>query len=56
VDKLVEEKTSIPSVLDQHRKIFQAIQRRDQEGARALMDEHLTWVEEKWREFGTREV
>ncbi len=56
VDKLVEEKTSIQSVLDQHRKIFQAIQRRDEEGARALMDEHLTWVEEKWREFGTREV
>lgn len=51
VQKLIEEKTSIFKVLDQHKRIFQAIQKKDQEGARTLMDEHLTWVEEKWKEF-----
>lgn len=54
VEKLVEEKTGVLSVLDQHRRIYKAIQQRDQEGARALMDEHLTWVEKKWREFGSK--
>jgi len=54
VQKLVEEKTNIFTVLDQHKRIFQAIQKRDQESARTLMDEHLTWVEEKWKEFGRK--
>jgi len=54
VQKLIEEETSIFTVLDQHTRIFQAIQKRDQESARALMDEHLTWVEEKWKEFGRK--
>jgi len=55
-EKLIHEKPNVLSILDQHKKIYQAIKKRDQEGARALMDEHLTWVEEKWRAFvGTKE-
>lgn len=52
VQNIIEEKTSIFSVLDHHKRIFQAIQKKDQEGARVIMNEHLTWVEEKWKEFG----
>jgi DNA-binding FadR family transcriptional regulator len=37
------------TVVEQHRKVFQAIERGDQEGARAHMEEHLTLGEEKWR-------
>ncbi|HUV60301.1 MAG TPA: FadR/GntR family transcriptional regulator [Desulfatiglandales bacterium] len=54
VQKLIEEKTGIFIILDQHKKIYQAIQKRDQKNARALMNEHLTWVEEKWKEFGRK--
>jgi DNA-binding FadR family transcriptional regulator len=28
--------------------------KKDQEDARALMNEHLTWVEEKWKDFGRK--
>ena len=54
VQKLIEEKTGVFIVLDQHKKIYQAIQKRNQESARVLMNEHLTWVEEKWKEFGRK--
>jgi len=37
------------TVIEQHRKVFQAIECRDQEGARAQMEKHLSWGEEKWR-------
>jgi DNA-binding FadR family transcriptional regulator len=54
VQKLIEEKTGVFIVLEQHRNIYQAIQKKDQESARSLMNEHLTWVEDKWREFGIK--
>ncbi len=37
------------TVIEQHRKVFHAIECGDQEGARAQMEEHLSWGEEKWR-------
>jgi GntR family transcriptional repressor for pyruvate dehydrogenase complex len=52
--KLVEEKTGVFSILDQHTRIYEAVKKRDQDGARSMMEEHLTWVEEKWKAFGTR--
>ena len=54
-EKLLEEKSSILIVVDQHKKIYQAIQQRDPESARSLMDDHLTWVEHKWRKFGSKD-
>lgn len=52
IQGLVEERTGVPAVLEQHRRIFRCIQRKDPDGARASMDEHLTWVEEQWKWFG----
>ena len=37
------------TVIEQHRKVFEAIECGDQEGARSHMEEHLRWGEEKWR-------
>jgi GntR family transcriptional repressor for pyruvate dehydrogenase complex len=54
--KLIQEKANISVILEQHTNLVEAIQKGDQEGARALMDEHLTWVEDKWREMGSRET
>ena len=54
VEKLIEEKTAVYNVLDQHERIYRAIQQKDPKGARGLMDEHLTWIEEKWRTFGSK--
>lgn len=56
VQKLNEEKTNNYLVVEQHKKIFQAIQKGDQEGARTLMYDHLTWVEEKWKSFKEKEA
>jgi GntR family transcriptional regulator, transcriptional repressor for pyruvate dehydrogenase complex len=53
--KLVDEKRSLVSVVEQHTKLFEAIVDKDQEGARALMYEHLSWVEDKWKEFGAKQ-
>ena len=39
----------LADVFEQHRKVFRAIECGDQEGARAQMEEHLSWGEEKWR-------
>jgi len=39
----------LSTVIEQHWKVFQAIECGDPEGARARMDDHLTWGEEKWR-------
>lgn len=44
----------IAMVFAHHKTIFQAIQKKDQEGARAAMNEHLTWVEEEWKKFWTK--
>ena len=42
------------AVVDQHWKIFQAIESGDPEGARARMEDHLSWGEEKWRDLSTK--
>ncbi|NCO60333.1 MAG: hypothetical protein COZ70_08435 [Deltaproteobacteria bacterium CG_4_8_14_3_um_filter_51_11] len=54
VEKLIEEKAGVFAVLDQHERIYKAVQNQDPESARILMDDHLTWVEEKWRTFGSK--
>lgn len=54
--KLVEEKANISIILGHHMNLFEAIQTREKEGARALMDEHLTWVETKWKAIGAKET
>jgi GntR family transcriptional repressor for pyruvate dehydrogenase complex len=55
VRKLIEEKTSIALVVEQHTQIFEAIKNKDSDAARTHMYEHLTWVEDKWKEFGARQ-
>ena len=47
---------TIPRIFDHHEKILEAIRQQDQEGARGLMDEHLTWVEDEWINFGKTEI
>jgi GntR family transcriptional repressor for pyruvate dehydrogenase complex len=37
------------AVIEQHERLFDAIERMDQQAARACMEEHLTWGEEKWK-------
>ena len=37
------------TVYEQHARLFRAIEKMDQEAARARMDEHLTWGEVKWK-------
>ena len=54
VEKLIAEKVGVFDVLDQHERICKAVQDQDAESARRVMDDHLTWVEEKWRTFGSR--
>lgn len=39
----------IYAVIEQHERLFQAIEKMDQDGARARMEEHLTYGEEKWK-------
>lgn len=52
----VRQRFNIAMVFAQHEKIFQAIQKKDQEGARALMNEHLNWAEEQWKKFRSRNI
>ena len=52
VQKINDEKKDVFKVVDQHTKIYHAIQKKNQKSARAFMNSHLTWVEEKWKEFG----
>ncbi len=52
--KLIEETTGVFLILDQHKKIYEAVKKKDPHGARSMMEEHLTWVEEKWKAFGTK--
>lgn len=54
--KLNQKKPNMLTVAEQHKKIFMAIQKKDQEGARSLMDKHLTWVVEKWRAVEAKEI
>lgn len=52
--KIGEEKRGSITVYNQHKRIFLAIQQRDQEAARSRMEQHLSWVEAKWKEFGKK--
>jgi len=52
--KIREEKGGAITIYNQHKRIFLAIQQRDQEAARSRMEEHLSWVEIKWKEFGKK--
>ena len=53
-NKLNRDRKNITLNMDQHKKIFEAIREADSERARDLMNEHLTWVEKIWREFGLK--
>jgi len=48
---MLKEKARIMKLLEQHRNIFIAIEKKDAPMARAMMGEHLVWVEEKWQVF-----
>ncbi|MFH1155090.1 MAG: FadR/GntR family transcriptional regulator [Pseudomonadota bacterium] len=51
VEKLVSDRQHILSVLDQHQDIFNAIENQDPGKAREAMNDHLTYVEEKWKAY-----
>lgn len=38
----------------QHNQIYQAINLKDSKSARNKMNEHMSWIEEKWIEFGPK--
>lgn len=48
---MLEKKSRIMKLLEQHRNIFIAIEKQDSSLARGMMAEHLVWVEEKWQLF-----
>jgi GntR family transcriptional repressor for pyruvate dehydrogenase complex len=39
----------VQRLLEQHRNIYTAIEAKDQEKARQMMEDHLIWVEGKWK-------
>ena len=43
------------TVFKQHQSVFQAIHKSNHEDARAMMDEHLTWVAISWQEAFTKD-
>ena len=45
----VTRREEVLAVYEQHARLFQCIEKMDQEGARTRMDEHLTWAEGKWK-------
>ncbi len=48
---MTEEKRRIKQVLEQHQDIYEAIEEKDPERAKAMMEKHLTWVEIRWKKF-----
>lgn len=48
---IVTSEDRIFQVLEQHRNIFNAIEKRNPSLARDMMSEHLVWVEQKWKLF-----
>jgi len=49
-DKFGREGRSSPAI-EFHEGVFRAIEKKDQQAARARMDEHLSWVEQTWKEL-----
>lgn len=45
------EDSRILKLLGHHQKIFTAIEKKDSHLARSMMEEHLVWVEKKWKIF-----
>jgi len=45
------EDSRILKLLEQHQNIFSAIEKKDPDLARSMMEEHLVWVEQKWKIF-----
>jgi len=48
---MIGENSRILKLLDQHQKIFSAIKKKNSRLARSMMEEHLVWVEQKWKIF-----
>ena len=48
---MIGEKASLLKLLEQHQNIYLAIEKQDPPLARTMMDEHLNWVEQKWKIF-----
>ena len=53
-NKLNQDRKNVTLNIDQHEGIFEAIREGDSERAQDLMNAHLTWVENIWREFKPR--
>lgn len=51
VKHIVNDKTHILSVLDQHELIFRAIETREPDQAKKAMKDHLTFVENQWKDY-----
>ena len=48
---MIGEDSRIFKLLEHHQKVFLAIEKKDSNLARSMMDEHLSWVEQKWKIF-----
>lgn len=46
--ELALESTNMPKVIQQHRRVWNAIKNKDQQGAHDEMQAHLTWVQHQW--------
>jgi GntR family transcriptional repressor for pyruvate dehydrogenase complex len=54
-EKIILQGYVVP-LMEQHEEVFRAIEKKDQDGARAHMDEHLTRQEETWVKIVTKEL
>lgn len=50
--KIQETENNVSLVYRQHKMIYEAIKKGDPDLSRELMNEHLVWTEERWKEFG----
>ncbi len=53
ITKILIKKSSgmTQQLFEQHNDIYEAIELKNQEKARTMMEAHLNWVEEKWKRF-----
>ncbi len=54
--KLNQDNENVMLNISQHLCVFDAIREGDAEGARDRMNEHLSWVEERWKEVGVKKM
>ncbi len=51
-EKVRTKEANVSFVFNQHKRIYKAIRDGNAELSKTLMNEHLVWTEEKWKEFG----